>query len=220
MLERLKENAQALRLALIDGDSSAVEQHQRWLMGEIAAGLLHQDSDHLLDLRAAIADLAPVADRYGPGKRGDRWRTAWELLYAISQTVRPLEQQRLARADTLAGQILRRIVEQPGITPGEIVAATGKARNHVSNELALLQNQGLVYRVPRGRSVMVFPTPDAAARFPDLGQMAAAPQVQTLGEQPAVNDASFPYVNENRLAINGGARGKGYWQGNAAGARK
>ena len=158
MTNDLKHHAQALSDALIDGDSAAAERHQSWLMGEVAAGLLHQDTDTLLDLRAAVADLAPLADHYGNGQRGDRWRAVWELLYAISQTTRPQEQQRLARPDALPGQLLRLIGDKLGITPGELAQRVGKKPNHISNTLRTLIDQGLVFRVPQGRELRYYPS--------------------------------------------------------------
>lgn len=152
MLKDLKQLAQDLRLALIDGDTTAALSYQNRLMGEVAAGLLQQDTEALLDLRAAVADLGPVADRYGDGKKGDRWRAVWELLHAISETSRPLEQMRLARPNQVAGQLLRLISAQPGITPGEMGTLTAKTDSHISNTLKTLMEQGLVHRIPKGRN--------------------------------------------------------------------
>jgi len=187
MPTELEEHAQALRLALIDGDPDAAEGHKNWLMGEVAAGLLHQDAQALMTLRAAVADLAPVADHYGDGRKGDRWRAVWELLYALSQTVRPLEQVRLARPETFTGQVLRLILDEPGVTPREVAERTRRQPNQVSNSLRALLDQGLVLRIPQGRSARYFP--QEAAR--ELTGTAARPS------GPAANDeAPFPHEND------------------------
>lgn len=189
----LQQYAQALSDALIDGDAAAAEIHQSWLMGEVAAGLLHQDTDTLLDLRAAIADLAPIADHYGNGQRGDRWRAVWELLYAISQTTRPAEQQRLARPETLPGQLLRLIGENIGATPSELAQKLNKKLNHISNTLRTLIDQGLVFRVPQGRELRYY--------LNDTGrQLLGLPQPQAPVDKPA---APLIYLNDERIKRRG-----------------
>lgn len=195
-IDEFRQRAASLRLALIDGDSAAAAQHQAWLMGEAAAGLLHQDTDTLLDLRAAVADLAPVADHYGDGQRGDRWRAVWELLYAVSQATRPQEQQRLAQPDTLPGQILRLIGEHRGITPGELAQRLKKKPNHISNTLRTLIDQGLVFRLPQGREQRYYPS--------DAGrQLLGLPQAQVAADKAdapirAANDAHGQFLHVGR----------------------
>jgi DNA-binding MarR family transcriptional regulator len=196
-IDEFRQRATSLRLALIDGDSAAAAQHQAWLMGEAAAGLLHQDTVTLLDLRAAVADLAPVADHYGDGQRGDRWRTVWELLYAVSQATRPQEQQRLAQADTLSGQLLRLIGDNHGITPGDLATRSEKKPNHISNTLRTLLDQGLVFRVPQGREQRYYPS--EAGR-----QLLGLPQAQVAADEHGARDGGAPgaqlfYLDEERL---------------------
>jgi hypothetical protein len=203
----LKSRAQALIDALIDGDPAAVENLQGWLMGECAAGLLNQDGESLAELRAAVADLAPVADRYGPGKPGDRWRAVWELLHAIGQTSRPLEQIRLARPERVSGQLLRLIRDQPGIAPGEMAKSLGKQANHVSNALRGLIDQGLVHRVARGREVNYYLSETGREALVDEtpaqetvgGAAKAASARESL--QPPISEHSFqtPHADPSRL---------------------
>lgn len=195
MLPNLKKRAQDLRLALMDGDQDAAAKLQAWLMGEVAAGLIEQESEVLLDLRAAIADLPQVADRYGDGKPGDRWRAVWELLYAVGQTTRPMEQQKLMQAETLPGQLLRLIAAQPGIAPTDMGKQLGKERNHVSNTLRALLDQGLVYRVPRGRSAAFYLTPQAKALLPE---QAVVPEKLPPADKEPANDSRFLWVDEQR----------------------
>lgn len=186
----LEQRAQALRLALIDNDPAAAVELERWLMGEAAAGLLYQDADTLMALRAAVADLAPVADLYGHGRKGDRWRAVWELLHAISETFRPLEQVRLARPKTFPGQLLRLIIEDPGVTPGDLAERTDRKLNQVSNALRKLLDQGLVYRVPQGNTARYFA--DAAAR--ELtGETSAPPRPRAPSPEEAAG--RYPYLS-------------------------
>lgn len=194
MPTELEQRAQALRLALIDGDASAAETHEHWLMGEVAAGLLYQDQETLTALGAAVADLPSVADRYGEGRKGDRWRAVRELVHAIGETVRPLEQVRLTRQETYSGQVLQLILDEPGITPGEIADRTGRQPNHVSNTLRVLLDQGLVYRVPQGRTARYFA--DEAAQELIGAKGTTQPRVAAHHSPPAANDDRFPHLNE------------------------
>lgn len=156
MNEALARRVQALTDALIDGDHTAAATHRDWLMGEVAAGLLQQEAATLMDLRAAVADLAPLADHYGEGGPGERWRAVWEILYVIGQTSRPLEQARLARSETVPGQLLRLMRDEPGISPGLMAARLGKRANHISNALRALIDQGLAFRLPHGRTLRYY----------------------------------------------------------------
>jgi DNA-binding transcriptional ArsR family regulator len=206
MPTELEQRALALRLALIDGDSAAADVHQNWLMGEVATGLLYQDAQTLTALGAALADLPPLADRYGDGRKGDRWRAVWELVEAIGETVRPLEQVRLARGGTYTGEVLRLILDEPGITPKAIVERTGRQPNHVSNTLRALLDQGLVYRLPQGRSARYFAEASARelagaaasgpaeAREPDRR---ASPAPPSMAPGAPAND--LPHVGAGRL---------------------
>lgn len=203
MNEALARRVQALSDALIDGDGTAAATHRAWLMGEIAAGLLHQDGATLMELRAAVADLAPLADHYGEGGPGERWRAVWELLYAIGQTSRPLEQARLARAETMPGQLLRLIRDTPGISPGEMAKALGKQANHVSNALRGLIDQGLAFRLPRGREVNYYLSETGREALGD-GPPARAPDQDRDAEPPAPGAGrargSLIYLDERRIA--------------------
>lgn len=190
----LEQRAQALRLALIDGDTARAEEHKNWLMGEAAAGLLYQDAETLMVLRAAVADLAPVADRYGDGQKGDRWRAVWELLYAVSETVRPLEQVRLARPETFTGEVLQLILDEPGVTPREIAERKGRQPNHVSNTLRALLDQGLVYRLPQGRTARYFAEQEAR-ELAGATSVAQPPAASPRGV-PATDEHRFPYLDE------------------------
>lgn len=192
MPTELEQRAQALRLALIDGDGDAAQTHQNWLMGEVAAGLLHQDSQTLMALGAAVADLPPLADRYGDGRKGDRWRAVGELLDAIGETVRPLEQVRLARAETYTGEVLRLILGEPGIAPKAIAERTGRQPNHVSNTLRALLDQGLVYRLPQGRTARYFAEESAREL---AGAAAPGPAVSRFAGA-AANDDRYLYLDE------------------------
>ncbi len=202
----LQSRAQALIDALIDGDLDAARSLQGWLMGECAAGLLNQDGDTLADLRAAVADLAPVADHYGPGKPGDRWRAVWELLHAIGATTRPLEQLRLAYPERVSGQLLRLIRDRPGISPREMVESLGKKANHVSNALRGLIDQGLVDRVTRGREVDYYLTgagrealaDEASAQTPGAAMATAQPQRIPSLPRAAATAGSYRYFDERR----------------------
>jgi DNA-binding transcriptional ArsR family regulator len=217
MPTELEQRAQALRLALIDGDAAAAEAHKNWLMGEVATGLLHQDAEALMALRAAVADLPPLADRYGDGRKGDRWRAVWELLDAIGDTVRPLEQVRLARAETYTGEVLRLILREPGITPKAIAEQTDRQPNHVSNTLRTLLDQGLVYRLPQGRTARYFAEESAWELTGAAGvQLPAA----TRFSGPAANDARYLYLDEDltRHGHNSGQR-PGFHIPSGAGAR-
>jgi hypothetical protein len=186
-------HARALVDALIDADPDAVKTHQDWLMGECAAGLLDQDGATLAELRAAVADLAPVADRYGQGLPGDRWRAVWELLHAIGAASRPLEQRRLARPERVSGRLLRLIRETPGISPGRMATALGKQTNHVSNALRGLLDQGLVQRLPRGREVNYYLT--------ETGREALADEApaELVAEAPPDNARTLPFVADRRM---------------------
>jgi DNA-binding MarR family transcriptional regulator len=201
----LQSRAQALIDALIDGDFDAAKHLQGWLMGECAAGLLNQDGETLADLRAAVADLVAVADRYGPGKPGDRWRAVWELLHAIGATTRPLEQLRLAHPQRVSGQLLQLIRDRPGISPSEMVQCLGKKANHVSNALRGLIDQGLVDRVTRGREVDYYLTGTGrealADEAPAPGAVTATAQPQRIPSLPrtAANAGSYPYLDERSL---------------------
>jgi hypothetical protein len=203
MLAELKAHAQDLRLALMDGDKDAAAKLQTWLMGEVAAGLIEQESDALLDLRAAIADLPQVADRYGDGKPGDRWRAVWELLYTVGQTSRPMEQQRLMRPETVPGQLLRLIADTPGIAPTKMAEDLSKETNHISNTLRALLDQGLVYRVPRGRTASYYVTPEAAEGLPNQvpENLVRLPEGVT-----AANDQRFHFIDPPRLLRSGDVR--------------
>lgn len=220
MNDNLETRAQALISALIDQDADAVTRHQAWLMGECAAGLLHQDGEALSALRAAVADLGPVADHYGEGKAGERWRAVWELLYAIGETSRPLEQLRLARADTLAGRLLRLIRDEPGISPGEMAKRVHKRSNHVSNALRALIGQGLVHRVPQGRELRYYLSAtarealldDAPVEQPEPRAPAPAAASAAADSSPAGNLLHFRPKRMDRARdprIVPGARGRG-----------
>lgn len=141
-----------LRSALAGGDQAAASREERWLMGTISTALLHQDQETMMALRGHLADLAPLADRYGSARPGERWRAAWEILNDFTETIRPLEQHRLAEPGKVSGQLLQLIRSQPGITPGELAKRVGKGLNHVSNTLRTLVDQGLAQRVPAGRT--------------------------------------------------------------------
>ena len=192
MPTEFEQRAQALRLALIDGDAATARTHQDWLMGEVAASLLHQDAQTLMALSTAVADLPPLADRHGDGRKGDRWRAVWELLDAIGETVRPLEQVRLARAETYTGEVLRLILGEPGIAPKVIAERTGRQPNHVSNTLRALLDQGLVYRLPQGRTARYFAEESAREL---VGGAAPSPAVSRF-TGAAANDRRYRYLDE------------------------
>ena len=196
MNDDLETRTQALISALIDQDADAVTRHQAWLMGECAAGLLHQDGEALIALRAAVTDLGPVADHYGEGKAGERWRAVWELLYAISETIRPLEQLRLAQADTVAGRLLRLIRDEPGISPGEMTKRVHKRSNHVSNVLRTLIGQGLLHRVPQGREQRYYLSETAReALLDDASMERAEPRTPTPAAPTSAAADSRPADN-------------------------
>ncbi len=191
MSQDLEHHILTLRQALLDGNSTEAETAKNWLMGEAAAALLHQDATGMNALRAHLADLAPLADKYGDGRPGDRWRAVWELLHACGETVRPLEQARLARPSQLSGLILRHIRDDEGITPSELGARVNKKPNHVSNTLRILAEQGLLYRVPQGKKNRYY-----------LSEMGREILQRQQPVQPAPAPApvpDLPHVDENRL---------------------
>jgi DNA-binding MarR family transcriptional regulator len=223
MNEALARRARALSDALIDGDGAAAATHRDWLMGEVAAGLLQQDGATLMELRAAVADLAPLADHYGEGGPGERWRAVWELLYAIGQTTRPLEQARLARADTVSGQLLRLIRDDPGIAPGKMAKALGKQANHVSNALRGLIDQGLVFRLPRGREVNYYLSETGRAAVDEQAPARAVDQDRDAGpsapapRQAKVNLLYLDPQRDRRRSTQARRQAPG-WHPRAAGA--
>ncbi|MFA7243450.1 MAG: MarR family transcriptional regulator [Sulfuricellaceae bacterium] len=151
-MDKLEDHLALLRAALIDQDQAAATREQHWLMGALSAALLQQDQAAMMTLRGHLADLAPLADHYGDALPGERWRAAWEILLDFTETIRPLEQVRLAAPGQLSGLLLRHISDTPGITPSELARRVGKEPNHISNTLRALSDQGLVQRVPAGRN--------------------------------------------------------------------
>lgn len=150
-MNNLEDHLARLRAALIDKDQAAVTREQHWLMGAVSTALLQQDQAAMMTLRGHLADLAPLADHYGEALPGERWRAAWEILLDFTETIRPLEQVRLAAPGQLSGLLLRHIANTPGIQPSELARRVGKEPNHISNTLRALSDQGLVQRVPAGR---------------------------------------------------------------------
>jgi len=193
MIQDLDRHVQALRQALLAGEAPAAATERDWLMGEVAAALLSQDAEALKALRARLADLAPLADRYGDGRPGDRWRAVWEILHACSETIRPLEQVRLARPGQLSGLLLRHIGDCEGITQGELSTRVGKRPNHVSNTLRGLAEQGLVHRVPQGRTVRYY--------LSEMGRELLAEQRPARAVPPAASGPERPlkYVRPERI---------------------
>lgn len=202
MPNEIKERARAFRLALIDNDEPGAAPLQSWLMGKAASAMLHQDTESLLALRAALADLPPVADRFGTGRRGDRWRAVWELVDALCETPRPLEQVRLSKATQVSGQVLQLIGDQPGICPGDIARQLGKRGPHVSNVLRSLMDQGLVHRLAEGRTGRCFLTSTGremlAAMLPSAAET-APPEVPndtaTDSVVPRAGNNDYPYFD-------------------------
>ncbi|AQR63998.1 hypothetical protein BXU06_02175 [Aquaspirillum sp. LM1] len=201
MTDDITKCAEALRLALLDNETEAARSHQNWLMGKAASALLRQDEDSLRAFRAALAGLPAVADRFGEGKKGDRWRTVWELVDAFCETPRPLEQARLAKVAQVSGKVLLAIRNEPGISPGELVTQLGKTNSHVSNVLRQLIEQGLVHRLAEGRSGRCFLTtmgrqqveamrPEATATVPQKPVKASSTQSRP---QPA--GSCFLYID-------------------------
>jgi DNA-binding MarR family transcriptional regulator len=189
----LESHVQTLRRALLDGDQATAAAEQDWLMGEAAAALLQQDTAAMTALRVHLADLAPLADRYGDGRPGDRWRAVWELLQACGETIRPLEQVRLADASRLSGLLLRHIGASEGITPTELGERTGKRLNHISNILRALMGQGLVHRIPQGREGHYY--------LSDMGRalLAQSQPVRAVAPASKAPAALPPHVREKRL---------------------
>lgn len=185
MTDDISKRAEALRLALLDNETEAARSHQNWLMGKAASALLRQDTDSLRAFRAALAGLPAVADRFGEGKKGDRWRTVWELVDAFCETPRPLEQARLAKATQVSGLVLLAIRHEPGISPGELVQKLGKKSSHVSNVLRQLIEQGLVHRLAEGRSGRCFLTATGRQQVE-----AMQPEIQTPVQQTPIDHAA------------------------------
>jgi len=195
MTQDLDRHILALRQALLAHEKPAAKSEKDWLMGEVAAALLQQDAEALKALRARVCDLAPLADRYAEAQPGDRWRAVWEILHACSETIRPLEQVRLAKPGQLSGLLLRHIGDSEGITPTELGERVGKKPSHVSNTLRALAEQGLVHRVPQGREIRYFLSEMGRELLAERQPVRAVPAIAAVGGTAI----KFPYVEENRL---------------------
>ena len=144
-----------LRCALVNHDQQAVREHRDWLTGAVAAALLDQDVNVMRVLRAALVELIPLANKHSNGS-GERWRALGEVLQACTDTYKPLEQLRLAEPSRLSGLILRCIDKEPGIAPSILAERLNKKRSHISNELNVLEKEGLIHRLSEGRNTYLY----------------------------------------------------------------
>ncbi|MCX7093291.1 MAG: winged helix-turn-helix transcriptional regulator [Methylobacter sp.] len=156
-MNKLSQHRDTYKQALRSGDSKALLQEKAWLTAAAASALLNQDIQAMQQVRACCADLSSLADHFdNTGKPGDRWRTLGDVLTLALGSGRPLEQLRLALPTTVSGLILKRIKDQPGITPTELSQHCDKKPNHIANEVKKLENAGLIDRLKRGNKHELF----------------------------------------------------------------
>jgi hypothetical protein len=94
--EKIWEQVQILREAMLDGKYQAVEKQRRWLVGQSAKALLNQDADLLRFLSGRFVNLGHLADQCElPSQPRDSWEMLRDVLFACAETSRPLEQIRL-----------------------------------------------------------------------------------------------------------------------------
>lgn len=153
---QLHAHATDLRTALLKCDWAAIRQHRDWLVGAVAAALLDQNVDAMRALRAELANLVAVTDKYSDAGAGERWRALAEILQACADTCKPLEQMRLAQPNRLSGLILRHIGKESGITPSALADKLDKQRSHISNELKALECEGLIHKLSEGRNTYLY----------------------------------------------------------------
>ena len=189
----LHTHATSLRQALIKSDKSAIRTHRDWLIGAVAAALLDQDMDAMRSLRAELASLIAVTDQYYDAGAGERWRALAEILQACADTYKPLEQMRLAQPNRLSGLVLRHIGRESGITPSSLADKLGKQRNHISNELRALEQEGLIHKLSEGRNTYLYIS--GIGRKMLENYQAAAP-VDDYREAPM--ERNYPHADPNR----------------------
>ncbi len=178
--------------ALKSHDEASLLLEKAWLTTAATAVLLEQETDKIREMRAFIADLAPLADRLDmTGKPGDRWRALGDVLTLALESGKPLEQLNLVLPSQVSGLLVKHIDKQPGITQNELGARCGKNPSHVSNELKKLEHAGLIYRKKQGRENALFLT-----RLGNETLKNIEPVEPVLSVTP---EAKLPYVDAIRL---------------------
>lgn len=156
-MDALTKHQQAYKQALKSQQESTILQEKAWLTTAVATSLLAQDTKDMQQMRASLADLSILADRFDlTGKPGDRWRGLSDMLTQALESGKPLQQLRMVLPSTITGLCIQHIRQQPGITPTELANNLNKTNSHISNELKKLESGGLIYRLKRGKGRELF----------------------------------------------------------------
>lgn len=191
-MDKLTHHRDAYRQALQQQDNAALNQEKRWLTSAVAAAVLNQDIQTINALRATLADLPALADRFdATGKPGDRWRALTDMLHVAAESALPLEQLRLTAPGKLSGLILKHIQTQPGITPKQLAECCAKEPNHIANELKKLDQIGLIHKQRQGRNQHIYLSAQGKTA---LETLAPVKIVATTG-----NHAKLPHIDNERL---------------------
>lgn len=191
-MDKIIPHREAYVTALKNKDEASLLLEKAWLTATATAVLLEQETDKISEMRAFIADLAPLADRLDmTGKPGDRWRALGDVLTLALESGKPLEQLNLVLPSTVSGLFVKHISKEPGITQIELGKRCGKNKSHVSNEIKKLEDAGLIYRKKHGRENTLYLT--------RLGKETLENTEPVKFVLSATPESKLPYVDQNRL---------------------
>lgn len=191
-MNALSKHCDRYKKAMQDKELSILQQEKNWLVSAVAAAVLHQDNGDLSALRSQLSELAALADRFDPtAKPGDRWRALSEVMMIAQESSLPLEQLRLVLPNKLTGLMMKRIRDEPGITPVQLAKDCAKQLNHISNELKKLDKALLIHRLRKGRSQHLYLSALGKETLDSLAHVQAAPTPP--------RQQSYPHVDMDRL---------------------
>lgn len=158
--------AAELRLAYMRRNESDVTKLGNRLTTLVARLLADQKPEPLDRLIHALGPLIQAADARGTEKPGNQWRRLSQLATMLRDHPQELEVRRWLHRDSVNGQLLRLIRDEPGITV-KVLAERADHRkvNQVSNALGRLEEAGYITRVSDGRFAHLYLTPLAERKL-------------------------------------------------------